>query len=424
MASPPSPRSDIFQSQQQIRDMQQQIREMADEYDRASVRRKFQIQQETESLRIQIFVNRDFIASLREQIRLTGDLERAEERAANARKRQAQQNLQAAQQTSNTLRQLFSIASTSGPQGLIGYAIGKSISGLMNAAAGVPQAQAAVNGTGGGASGGDAAGGAAQSAAMALAALAIGAGAVVTGLQQLQHAAVQFGQYASPAQTARLQRAQEDFMASIGISLLPLVDAAARTFDRFNATMTKLQPILEPLFQEIASLMEASMKGVTDAIQMLRPEILQVVAALRELVSGLRGTVRWIGQSEAYLIEIASRLRVGNLNMTGVGAAAERRLQGVGYDSMTIAARPARYIATEEIGREARLASFGARSISEQQLQAQQETNGILANIYTILSPQPIDWSVRGRDRSFAEHGNAWLHTMGPLDIVTTIFNW
>ena len=211
--------------------------------------------------------------------------------------------------------------------------------------------------------------------------------------EKLERSAIAFSQFANPAQVMRLQRAQEDLSAAFGVILLPIVDMTARSFDRINALITRLQPVLEPVIQELANAFEEVIKQGVEVAQMLitefQPEIQQIAQMLRELAKALIQATHAATEMYAISVVMIDRIKSGRildiLNPARYGEMAEeaqRRLAAArAGGAITIAARPAQYIATEEIGRQARLAAFGARSLQQQMIDQQQQTNAWLEQI-------------------------------------------
>jgi hypothetical protein len=404
---------DVFRMQQKIRELIENIRQLRQEYKEAADERKEQIDVEVEKARWIIYITREKLANareeqrqaranasearanaqeelrnIREQEKAVRDLERANRDLAKAEQEQASQAAKAQQQNINLLKQLFG-AAQAGPGALARMAasqigghfedISTSAKGKQAAGIDLTTAETAIMALT------DVAGPVAAALAAIPAAAMMAAGA----LKSASDAALSFGKFASPGQTQRAERAYEDLYASIGVSLLPIVDATARSLDRLNSLFTELQPVLEPLIQTMSDVVEEELTSIITDLRMLfqefKPEIQDFISLMMELNRSGLDLVRSFTLFAAIIIEQIHRIREGRFleafDMPSVVQAAQDRIRAAQQFGITTAARPATMIATEQIGVEARLAAFGARSISAQHLDATRDGNAILRDI-------------------------------------------
>jgi hypothetical protein len=296
----------------------------------------------------------------------------------------------------------------------------------------VAGAQGGAGGGSGGGAGGGAAGAAAAAAggALALAGAALGAAAAVAGLAQQ---AAQYVQYANPAAAQRLQMAFQDLYAAVGVGLTPVVTAFTQVLDFANAAITQFQPVITTITGVLSGVfLDVAKEVITLAMSLAEMAIPSVVtlaavfqqlwaagkplaAALVDLVGQLAkmqldtfadlfgsvlvpaitlfadhlgGAAKGLAAVGAVIGELIDSIR--NRHMPDFEAAIRRATTATTRPAagpITHAARPAAFVDTEEIGRQARLAAYGSRSVQEEQLAAQLAGNGYLARLVAAARP-------------------------------------
>lgn len=270
--------------------------------------------------------------------------------------------------------------------------------------------------------------------AAALGDLGTVANAAVGAFQSVTGAVSQFVQAADPGAMLRFNMAIQDVMASLGVALEPIVEVATQIADQWNAVFTELQPILMP----VAELFGQTMKVTSDAVgAFFRPVIEALAPALRTLLEAIQPlsgamTALWgaLGELTGVLVQgfmaalapvlpivvsglrmladaltltvttiavIIERLRswnlVGAFNIVSAANEAQSRVQQAALlrqqpsNAHTTAARQPQLIGIEELGQQARLAAFGARTQRELQADAnallQQIVNNTAGNGFT-----------------------------------------
>jgi hypothetical protein len=234
--------------------------------------------------------------------------------------------------------------------------------------------------------------------------------AVVTGAASL------FVSASNPGEMILFTRAIQDARASIGVFLEPLIRAGTIVLDSFNRMFTELQPILLPIFE----LLGGAMKDVADVaialfqpvLEALAPAMESLLTAVQPLMGPLSALAAAVGDFVGLIVNtFASALemvlptvtdllrgladvltttittiqivieRLRNWDISGalnIGSALEqarermaireeerlRRRAGTGPG--TVAARTPQLIGIEELGVQARLAAFGARTAESQ----------------------------------------------------------
>jgi chemotaxis protein histidine kinase CheA len=295
-------------------------------------------------------------------------------------------------------------------------------------------AQAAKESAAGGAGG---LGGVASGAIEGLGAVAGAAVAAAAAVVAMAEASAQFVKYSSPGAAQRLSMAFEDLYAAVGVMLEPVVLRFTQILDMANVAITAFQGMVEPVVdtlmgvvQEVAGEFIAfasaiatgmmpnligwlvTIKELWDASKPLVQALVDLTQALASTFLGgimtmidlllpaftfladvMKESMRPYVALAAFITNMIEDLKRGKFSP---GDAAERAFRTAYTETArdrsvsgpgTVAARPARQIGTEEIGQEARAAAFGSRSIQQQQLDEQTETNRILNRIVSNTSP-------------------------------------
>ncbi len=260
--------------------------------------------------------------------------------------------------------------------------------------------------------------------------------AAVAGFNQITGAVAAFVQASNPAEMQRFQFAMQDLMASLGVSLEPVIRVAEEIADQFNALFTNLQPVIQP----VAELFAQTMKGVAGVIAaFLRPAIeglapligalLEAVQPLAEplaalgqalgdlvgtvlrtfaaelrtilppIVSGLRMLVDVLATTVTTIQIILERIRnfqlLSAFNLVSAVREAQARVEAAALarqqpgQAHTFAARQPRTVGIEELGTQARLAALGARTTQQQLAQA----NQLLQQIANNTNPSNNFWA-------------------------------
>ncbi len=287
-----------------------------------------------------------------------------------------------------------------------------------------------------------ASGAAEASAAVATAAFAVEVFVAVKALEKLAESAANYVKKSDPAAVLLMTMAMEDLQAAIGSGLSPVVNALTVMFDQANAAITQFQPIIEATAALVSGVfLDMAKEGIAfgEAIADLAvAEIIPVAVVFQQLWEASKPLVAslvdvtkefakfqldfFLSAFEAaqpvigFFVEILSRaakglafmaqvigifieaLRTGRIDRIGdrVGAAAREAVAGPGTreraGGITVAARPATTISSEDIGTQARTAAFSGRSIAEQQLSEAQRQTDLLTRLVGNTRPvgQPV----------------------------------
>ncbi len=287
-----------------------------------------------------------------------------------------------------------------------------------------------------------ASGAAEASAAMATAAFAVEVFVAVKALEKLAESAAQYVKKSDPAAVLLMNMAMEDLQAAIGSGLTPVVNALTVMFDQANAAITTFQPIIEAVSalvsstfldmakeavafgEAIGDLAVAEIVPVAVVFQQLWEASKPLIASLVDLTAQFAKFQldAFVGMFEAampvigFFVEVISRaakglafmaqvvgifieaIRTGRIDRIGdrVGAAARdidrQPGQRAPAGGITVAARPATVISSEDIGTQARTAAFSGRSIAEQQLSEAQRQTDLLTRLVGNTRPvgQPV----------------------------------
>jgi hypothetical protein len=313
---------------------------------------------------------------------------------------------QANQGTFGLFRTFQAIATTSAIGGIVGQQAG-GVGGAGRAGALVGSAVGIGHGVSAAMASGASAATAAAGAALPIAAvIKEGLSLIADGFKDLVQTAQSYARFAAPGNVERLDRAFEDLYASVGVMLIPIVDQAATILDTFNQAITSAQADVTPVIQELATTFTQLFQAVAPAVGPLLSLVAEMAAVFGDQYLPV---VKLLALATALLVqdfkhfayslqELIRDLREGNVQSLVTGGWARRALERANQQgSLTIAARPAEMISTEAIGEHARLAAFGSRSISEQQLREQQRTNLLLERILGRPPGSPagapqVDW--------------------------------
>ncbi len=215
-----------------------------------------------------------------------------------------------------------------------------------------------------------------------------------------------------PGLVTLFMQAIRDLTASLGSALTPVIEAATKVADVFNALFTTIGPEFMPVVKMVAdelvklavvavNLLRPALSGLADfaklVVEALVPLVNDLVPIFQELmginkdlgdaltevwkvvlpplVQGLRILARTIGDA---IVWIRDRLR--DLGI-GSGSARNNPQAPLNLNNRTTAASPAHIIGSEQIGEQARVAAFGARTLQEQQLEAAREAAATLEEI-------------------------------------------
>jgi phage-related protein len=266
-------------------------------------------------------------------------------------------------------------------------------------------------------------------AAATLTGLAGPAGAVVDAFKQLVSVSSTLGgalapfaqavQAFDPGLAQRFAMALEDLSASLGRSFTPVIEAGTKFADVLNGVFTSLEPVLKPVVEEVAGLLkdfgQTYVAAVLPSFKALLPAVQQLAAGLRPLVEVFGETMAQYSSLLGELVAAATPLLQGILpplaeafrgfhavvqdviahmraavqtlkyiidTWNQPGAWAPERIQRTFSQALesarqpalrpldptaprTSASRPAHVTGIEDIGRNARVAAFSARSPEE-----------------------------------------------------------
>lgn len=270
-------------------------------------------------------------------------------------------------------------------------------------------------------------------------------------LQGMTSGIAQLVQASNPAEMMRFQFALQDLTASVGRMFEPVIEAVAQVADVFNRVFTEIGPTITPIMQQFGQILAEVggvianavrpvlaafapvLQTVADLFRQLTPQLTPVISEMANLftdllraaqplleqaiplvVSAMRWLAETVQQTIVYMRSLAANPveSVGNtlqgvlgfatFNPGLIQGALENQAQIIAQlpnwaqmqqplpQSQTTAARPAQMQnQVDQLGEQARLAAFGARSqaeIQQEQLNAQQAGNVLLQQIANQLA--------------------------------------
>jgi hypothetical protein len=174
-------------------------------------------------------------------------------------------------------------------------------------------------------------------------------------------------------------------LAPVLASLGPLIGALSGIFSSLMMTYVE---VLTPLIELFTTIAGAVLPVLVSVITTVTGWLTTLANAIRDLVAGIGAAVRTL-EYMMRTVTTAGAWSTENLNrefnrafasIRLPGATAPRTPQGLNR-GRTFAARPARAVGIEDIGRQAREAAFGSANVPQQQLQAQQRMVDLLTRM-------------------------------------------
>ncbi len=203
-----------------------------------------------------------------------------------------------------------------------------------------------------------------------------------------------------PGLVTLFMQAIRDLTASLGSALTPVIEAATKVADVFNALFTTIGPEFMPVVKMVAdelvklavvavNLLRPALSGLADFAKLVVEALVPLVNDLVPIFQELMGINKDLGDAlmevwKVVLPPLVAGLRllaktVGDvivwirdrLHDLGIGSGSARNHPQAPLDpnNRTTAASPAHIIGSEQIGEQARVAAFGARTLQEEALE-------------------------------------------------------
>jgi hypothetical protein len=298
---------------------------------------------------------------------------------------------------------------------------------------------------------------------------------LTAGFAAVTGAAALFVSASNPGEMILFTRAIEDARASIGVFLEPLIQAGTVVLDSFNRMFTELQPILLPVFE----LLGTAMKDVADiaialfqpVLEALAPAMMTLLEAIRPLAPPLAALAAAVGDFVGLIVNtfaaalemvlptmtdllrgladvltttittiqvVIERLRnwdfAGAMNIGSALAEARERMAAreeerlrrrAGTGPGTVAARTPQLIGIEELGVQARLAAFGARTAESQRdlmIRSLQRIEANTARPNAGAAVAAVGWAGAGNNALQGGAGGAMPQSAQPAPAPTLSF--